>query len=223
MLRHRMMSIVAALAFGLGATTPALALTDQEELVERARVTIQSLLADPDYGPLRGALEDAKAVLIVPELVKGGFIVGGEGGNGVLMARNADGSWSDPSFVVMASGSIGLQIGGGISELVLSIMSEDGLNAVLDRKGRIGADVSAALFTVGAGVEAHTGFDTNADMYAFSRGKGLFVGGALEGGVITDKPAWNEAYYGRAASSRDILAGSVSNPQSDTLSGALPR
>ena len=223
MLRNRMMSIVTALALGLGAATPALALTDQEELVDRARVTIQSLLTDPDYAPLQTTLQDAHAVLIVPDLVKGGFILGGEGGNGVLMARNADGSWSDPSFMLLASGSIGLQIGGEVSELVLSIMTEDGLNAILERKGRIGADVSAALFVVGAGVEAQTAFDTNADMYAFSRGKGLFIGGALEGGVISEKEEWNQAYYGSGAGSRDILAGRFSNPQSSSLSAALPR
>ncbi len=223
MLRNRTMSIVAALTLALSAATPALALSDQEELVERARVTIQSLLNDPDYVPLQTTLRQAEAVLIVPSLVKGGFILGGEGGNGVLLARTADGSWSDPSFMLLASGSIGLQIGGEVSELVLSIMTEDGLNAILERKGRIGADVSAALFVVGAGVEAQTGFDTNADMYAFSRGKGLFVGGALEGGVISEKAAWNQAYYGSGANSRDILAGRFSNPQSSPLSAALPR
>ncbi len=223
MLRNRTMSIVAALTLALSAATPALALSDQEELVERARVTIQSLLNDPDYVPLHTTLRQAEAVLIVPSLVKGGFILGGEGGNGVLLARTADGSWSDPSFMLLASGSIGLQIGGEVSELVLSIMTEDGLNAILERKGRIGADVSAALFVVGAGVEAQTGFDTNADMYAFSRGKGLFVGGALEGGVISEKTAWNQAYYGSGANSRDILAGRFSNPQSSPLSAALPR
>lgn len=223
MLRQRILSIVTVVMVSLGLATPALALTDQEELVERARLTIQSLLADPDYAPLHANLETAQAVLIVPSLVKGGFILGGEGGNGVLMARNADGSWSNPSFMILASGSIGLQIGGEVSELVLSIMTDDGLNAILDRKGRIGADVSAALFVVGAGVEAQTGFDTNADMYAFSRGKGLFVGGALEGGVISEKEDWNAAYYGATASSRDIFSGGYSNPQSIGLSSALPR
>ncbi len=139
------------------------------------------------------------------------------------MARNADGSWSDPSFMILASGSIGLQFGGEVSELVLSIMTDDGLNAILDRKGRIGVDVSASLFAIGAGLEAQTAFDSNADMYAFSRGKGLFLGGALEGGVISEKEDWNAAYYGRTAGSRAIFSGQHANPQSTALSAALPR
>ena len=223
MLRNRTISVVTALAFGLGAATPAMALTEQELLVEQSRATVESLLTDPDYPQLQATIQDAHAVLIVPTLIKGGFFLGGEGGNGVLLARNADGSWSDPSFMLLASGSIGLQIGGNVSELVLSIMTEDGLNAILESKGRIGADVGASLFVVGAGVKAQTGFDANADMYAFSRGKGLFLGGALEGGVISEKEDWNQAYYGNTASSRDILTGRYTNPQSSTLSAALPR
>jgi len=223
MLRNRIMSIATVFALGVAVSSPALALTDQEELVDRAQVTIESLLVDPDYLTLQINLQNAQAVLIVPQLIKGGFFVGGEGGNGVLLARNADGSWSDPSFVVLASGSLGVQFGGSLSELVLTIMTERGLNSVLDRKGRIGADVSAALVVVGAGVKAGTGFDANADMYAFSRGKGLFVGGALEGGVISEKANWNSAYYGTTASSRDILSGKFNNPQSAPLSAALPR
>jgi lipid-binding SYLF domain-containing protein len=222
MLRNRIMSIVTAFALGVAVSSPALALTDQEELVDRARVTIESLLGDPDYLTLQINMQNAQAVLIVPQLIKGGFFVGGEGGNGVLLARNADGSWSDPSFVVLASGSLGVQFGGSLSELVLTIMTERGLNSILDRKGRIGADVSAAMIVVGAGAKASTGFDANADMYAFSRGKGLFVGGAVEGGVISEKANWNSAYYGTTASSRDILSGKFNNPQSASLSAALP-
>ncbi|NNG03661.1 MAG: lipid-binding SYLF domain-containing protein [Inquilinus sp.] len=214
---------IAAVAAAIVLATPAQALTDQEELVEKARITVQALLADPNYPALRGLLEEAEGVLIVPELVKGGFFIGAEGGNGVLLARQADGSWSDPSFVMLTSGSFGLQIGGEISEVVLAINSEDGLNAILDRKARIGADVSAALFTVGAGVEAGTGIDTNADMIAFSRSKGLFAGGALEGSVISEKKTWNTAYYGAAAAPRDILAGRHANPHSHPLGAALPR
>lgn len=223
MLRNRTMSILTVLALGLGIATPALALTDQEQLVDEARATLQSLMTDPDYAPLHATLQQAQAVLIVPQLFKGGFFLGAEGGNGVLLARNADGSWSDPSFMLLASGSLGLQIGGEVSEMVVSIMTEQGLNAILEHKGRIGADVSAALFVVGMGIDAHTGFDSNADMYAFSRSKGLFLGGALEGGVISPKDSWNEAYYGTPATSRDILNGGYSNPQSTPLSTALPR
>lgn len=213
---------VAAVAV-IGLSSPARALTDQEELVEKSRITIEALMADPDYAALSNLLQDASGVLIVPELVKGGFFFGAEGGNGVLLARQADGTWSPPSFVVLASGSFGLQFGGQISEVVLAINSEKGLNAILNRKARIGADVSAALFTVGAGVEAGTGMDRNADMIAFSRSKGLFAGGALEGSVISEKKAWNKAYYGTDAAPRDILDGRHGNAHSGPLAAALPR
>ena len=145
MLRRCMMFIAVAVAVTAGAAAPASAISDQQQLVERARLTILSFLDDPDYPQLRINIENAAAVVIVPALVKGGFIFGGEGGKGVLLARNADGSWSDPSFVVFAGGSFGLQFGGAVNEVVLSIMTEKGLNAILDNEGRIGADFTVAM------------------------------------------------------------------------------
>ena len=224
MLRNRIMSIVTVLALGLGTATPALALTDQESLVDRARATLESLLTDPDYAPLEPTLQQAQAVLIVPQLFKGGFILGGEGGNGVLPGTQCRRQLERP---VLHAGrqrlGSGCRSAARSHELVVSIMTEQGLESILAHKGRIGADISAALFAVGMGVEAHTGFDVNADMYAFSRGKGLFLGGALEGGVISEQEGWNEAYYGAPATSRDIFSGGYSNPQSAPLSTALPR
>ncbi|MEE8271520.1 MAG: lipid-binding SYLF domain-containing protein [Alphaproteobacteria bacterium] len=222
MSRFRVTPVVAVLALAVAAIRPAWAITDQEVLVEKARLTVQTLLADPDYAPLRTSLENAQAVLIVPELLKGGFIIGGQGGNGVLVARDEDGRWGDPAFYLIAGASIGLQIGGQVSELVMAIMTEDGLNAILDHNAKIGADVSAALFTVGAGVGASTGLDTNADMYAFSRNQGLFAGGALGGSVISEKADWNRAYYGAGATGRGVLDGRFSNPHGQALSEALP-
>jgi lipid-binding SYLF domain-containing protein len=223
-LRSRAIGLIVALATlaGLAWSGPARAITDQEQLIEKARLTLVSLLQDPTYSLLKAYVENARAVIIVPELLKGGFFIGGEGGMGVMLVRYDTGEWSHPAFYLMAGGSFGLQIGGQISELVLAIMTDEGLNAVLNRRVTLGADVSASLITVGAGGEIRTGLDLNADMYAFSRSQGLFAGGSLEGSVITERDDWNRAYYGPNATARQILSGGFSNPQADALRAALP-
>jgi lipid-binding SYLF domain-containing protein len=163
-----------------------------------------------------------KAVFISPNVVRGGFLIAGEGGEGVLIARREDGTWGYPAFYNMISGSLGIQIGGQLSSMIIAVMTEDGLNSILDSQFTFGADANVALVTVGAGVNARTGLNQNADMYAFSRNRGLFVGGALEGSVLQPSEASNRAYYGPAASTYQIVQGNMFNPQANGLRAVLP-
>lgn len=205
------------------AATPlaALASSDQENLVERARISIETMLRDPDFVVLADMIPRTHAVMIVPELLKAGFFIGGQGGTGVLLARLPNGSWSYPAFYSLAGGSFGLQIGGQVSELVLTVMRERGLNALLDRRVTLGADANVAVGPVGMGVDARTGMDMSSDMYAFSRNQGLFLGGALQGSVVSARDEWNASYYGAGATPRGILAGQYANHQADGLRRAL--
>ena len=196
--------------------------TPQERLVSQSETAARVMLESSDFAVLPLYLQRAKAVVIFPNLVRGGFLIAGEGGEGVLIARREDGTWGYPAFYNMISGSLGIQIGGQLSSMIIAVMTEDGLNSILDSQFTFGADANVALVTVGAGVNARTGLNQNADMYAFSRNRGLFVGGALEGSVLQPSEASNRAYYGPAASTYQIVQGNMFNPQANGLRAVLP-
>lgn len=219
----RLIAIMLSMAWLQSAVLPAAAAGEGEELVEESRFTVERLLADKDIGDLRSFLTRARGVLIIPELVKGGFIVGAEGGSGVLLVRGSDGSWSPPAFYTLAAGSIGLQAGGQVSEVVFTLMNEGAVNAFMKNEFKLGGDASVAMGPLGAGIEASTTTNLNADIYAFSRAVGLFGGGALEGAKIFARDKWNASYYGAQATPRAIVVDrKFFNPQADALRKALP-
>jgi lipid-binding SYLF domain-containing protein len=199
--------------------------TDQAMTVSRAATAVERLRGDSNLlARLQGPLQRAKAVLIVPSLVKGGFIIGGEWGNGVLLVRRSDGAWSYPGFYTVISGSVGFQLGVQDSEVVLVILTEKGLSAVMNNAFKLGAELNVAFATAGAGAEASTTTALGADIIAFSKNVGLFGGGALEGTVIKPRASWNAAYYGGPATADDIvLRGLKTNPQADRLRDVLSR
>jgi lipid-binding SYLF domain-containing protein len=210
--------IVAALAL---LAAPALAQQDQQDIVEKSRIALNALRNDADHPNLNAVLGRAKAVLIIPSLLKAGFLVGGEGGSGVLLVRQADGNWSPPAFYTMASGSVGLQVGVQDSEVLFTVMTDKGLKQVMQNQFKMGADASVALGPIGGGVEAATTLSMGADIYAFSRSKGAFAGGSFEGSYIKARDEWNKLYYGQAVTVDDVVAGKVSNPGADALRQAL--
>jgi|JI10StandDraft_1071094.scaffolds.fasta_scaffold493215_2 lipid-binding SYLF domain-containing protein len=195
-------SILAILVLWTGT---AVAQSEEQEVVDRARITASSMLSHPDYREAQAQMRKAKGVIIIPSLVKGGFILGGEGGSGVLMVRGRDGSWSNPSFVTIAAGSIGLQIGVQTAEVLFLIMTDKGLQSVMKDEFKVGADASVAVGPIGAGVEAGTTANLRADILSFSRTQGLFGGVSFEGSLIKPRLSWNERYYGRPASVREIV------------------
>jgi lipid-binding SYLF domain-containing protein len=203
---------------------PALAQQDQQQTVNSAVATIERMKGDGNYreGPL-AHLDQARAVLIVPSLYKGAFFFGGQYGNGVLLARMADGSWSYPAFYTMEGGSFGLQIGLESTSILFMIMSDNGLQAVLNNQFKFGADSGITFLVVGAGVGASTTSNLGADIYAYSfSGIGLYGGLSLEGTVLAARESWNAAYYGQNVASRAIiLDNSVTNPQADRLRDIL--
>lgn len=196
--------LLAVLLCATGAR-PAAALSQEQEVVEKARITATKLLTNKDFSALPDKMKDAKAVLIIPALIKGAFFFGAEGGTGVLLARSEQGSWSYPAFYSMGSGSFGLQIGAQSAEVILLIMNEGALNAILKNQLKLGADASFAVGEIGAGVEGSTTTNVNADIIAFSNAEGLFAGVSLEGAVINTRESMDEAYYGKRVTARDIV------------------
>lgn len=192
-----------ALAFALAWIAPAQAQSEQEALVDKARLTLESMAREKDL-PVVGYLKRAKAVLIVPQFLKAGFIIGGAGGSGVLVARGQQG-WSDPAFMTMGAGSIGLQIGAEAQEVLLMVMTDKGLDAILKDNVKLGGDASVAAGPVGAGVSGATTTNLDADVISFARSKGLYAGVSFEGAVVANRAEWNQAYYGRQATGADVL------------------
>jgi lipid-binding SYLF domain-containing protein len=196
----------AILAAGLmgGAVRTAQAATDQQNLIERARMTVEDVYKDKAFGNAPDLVHRARAVLIVPRLYKGGFFVGGEGGEGVLMARNAH-SWSQPAFYAIGSASFGLQIGLEQSEVVMFIMSQKALDAVMRNEFKFGANAGLAVVTLGSGVGAATTSALGADIVVWASSSGAYAGITLDGSVIKPSPQADRDFYGRPLTTRQIL------------------
>jgi SH3 domain-containing YSC84-like protein 1 len=218
----RMIGVVpAVLALVLALAGPAAAQQNIEpqQIVDDADAAFRNLAADPNLSWFRDNLKNAKGIMIVPQLVKGGFFLGGSGGSGVVLMRDgASGSWSDPAFYTIGSVSFGLQFGGEVSEVALLVMTEKGMDSMLETSFKLGGDVSIAAGPVGAGARVAT-----ADILAFSRSKGLFGGVSLEGSIIGPQNEWNSAYYDTPGLQPvDILINhKVSNPAADPLREAV--
>lgn len=195
-----------------------------EELVSKAVYTVEKMSKHPQYSKwIHEQMQNAKAVLVVPQMLKGGFIIGGEGGSGVLLARADNGEWSYPAFYTIGAGSIGLQIGAQASEILFVVRNGKGLSAVLRDKVKLGGELNAAAGPVGAGVEASSTTNVDADIYSYSIAKGAFIGASFEGSVIAPDKDRNEAYYGPGARNPEdiVLNGKFSNPQADKLRETL--
>ena len=190
----------------------------QQALIDQATITFKSFVTDPNMSWFRSHLRSCKALLIVPQLLKGAFIFGAEGGTGVLVARDKyTGKWSQPVFYNLASISFGLQAGAQSAQIILMIMTDKGMNALLSTSIKLGADVSIAAGPYGTGAKAET-----VDVLAFSKAKGLFGGISIEGALISPKDSWNIAYYRKNVSPVDIIVRKmVSNPYSQKLISAI--
>ncbi len=189
----------------LALARPAFA-TEEQDLIERCRLTVEGFIRDPDYPEMRKIFPRAKGLLVFPNIFKAGFIIGGEGGTGILVGRDPNtGAWTAPAFYTLGAGSIGLQIGANASEVLLLIMTNGGLKAVIRSQMKLGADASIAAGPVGKGLEASTTTALNADIYSFAKTKGLFAGISLEGAVIASRENMNYAYYGRSVTPEGIV------------------
>jgi SH3 domain-containing YSC84-like protein 1 len=199
--------------------------SDAEQLVDKARVTLETFVGDKEMGPaLKALLQKAKGVLIYPQVLRGAFIFGVSGGSGTLVAHDAQTKkWGGPAFYTIGETSFGVQAGGDASEVVLVALTERGITSLLSTSAKLGADVGVALGPVGAGAEAATA-NLSADIVSYSRAKGLYAGMSVEGAVVAIRGSLNKAYYGQEASPTDILIRrTVSNPQAAGLIEAVTK
>jgi SH3 domain-containing YSC84-like protein 1 len=216
----RLTAATALLALAFSAPM-AHAASDQQNLVDRARITIDDVYKDKAFGNSPDLIHKARAILIIPRLYKGGFFVGGEGGDGVMLARTPHG-WSQPAFYAMGSASFGLQIGLEQSEVVLFIMSQKALDAVLRNQFKFGANAGLAVVTLGSSVGAATTSAAGADIVVWASSSGAYAGITLDGSIIKPSPDSDRDYYGRNLNTRDIIFRNEGiNPGAASLRQAL--
>ena len=202
----RLISVLALFAVGLAGGVAEAKTDGQQRIVERARLALDSFLDDPNFNHMGVYVQNAYAVLIVPDLLKAGFFVGAEHGIGVLLVRNPQtGAWGKPAFYDLYGGSFGLQFGGVSSDVVFTVMNEGAVDKLLAHGIKLGADLGVAAGRMGAGVGAATTTHLGEDIYVFTKGKGLFGGFWLDGSWLRPKDDWNAAYYGRAVPAREIV------------------
>ena len=174
----------------------------------RATTTLYEMINVPGgAGIPREVMAKAHAVLVFPGVVKGAFLIGGTSGDGVATAHRPDGSWSPPAIIRMSGGSLGLQIGAEVTDVVLLIMSNKGLQGLLSSEFTIGADMSAAAGPSGKRAEVSTDLKFSTDLVTYSRTKGLFAGLSLSGVSVRAADDWNQSLYGRGYTIQEILLG----------------
>ncbi len=193
-------------------TSPAAAVTDEEAMIDKTLAVLRDLQAIQDTRIPDLLLSRAEGIIILPANVKVGLIFGARFGNGVMLVRNTDRSWSNPVFVSTGGGSWGFQAGGQVSDIVLVLTTRDSIEGITDGKLTLGADASVAAGPVGRTAMASTSLTLDAEVYAYSKSQGLFAGVSLEGnGIFIWKKA-NRRFYDGDASAAAILASKTAPP-----------
>ncbi len=214
-----MKKTIAAICLCLLAQIPCFAGSTRESLQSRldsAKIVLDQIMAAGDNSIPLNILEQATCVAVVPGMVKGAFIFGGQYGQGVVTCRTGHG-WSAPVFIRMAGGSFGFQIGGQSTDLVLVAVNDRGFQDLLKSKFKIGGDAAAAAGPVGRNGQAATDWRMNAELLTYSRSKGLFAGIDLDGTSVSQNREDTEMFFGHAANFETVLKGTVPVPQ-----GAVP-
>jgi len=188
----------------------------REDTVDRLQNSVDvlhAIMSTPDKGIPEEVLSNAKCILVVPDLIKGGFIFGGKHGRGVATCRTAEG-WSAPAFVSVGGGSWGLQIGVEGVDLVMLVMNNRGFQHLLSSKFELTGEGSVAAGPVGRHASAGTDWKMNTEVLTYSRSKGVFAGLTLEGAVVQQDDDSTRAIYGKNMEFRNILSGRVATPKS---------
>ena len=183
----------------------------ENKRAENAVRVLKEVMQAPDKAIPRDLLASAHAIAVVPDVIKAGFVVGGRHGNGVVSVKTRDGTWSNPSFISLTGGSIGFQAGVSSTDVILVFRTQRGVDSIVHGKFTLGADASAAAGPVGRSAQAATDAQLKAEIYSYSRARGLFAGAALDGTALTIDNEANQAVYGDGVTARRIFDGGVSN------------
>ena len=186
---------------------------DDVNRTNKATQVFKEIMNTPDQGIPQELLESAKCIAIIPGDVKFAFIFGGNYGRGLATCRTGHG-WSAPVFLALEGGSVGYQIGGSSTDIVMLFMNDHALKSLLSDKFKLGADATVAAGPVGRNAAAGTDLKLNAEILSYSRSKGLFAGVSLNGAVVQTDKSGDEAIYGHDVNRHEILDGKVAVPES---------
>ena len=222
-MRRLLLAATLALVPVLAPVAPALADSPQH-LVDSSTLALEDLMGGSQGTQTQDYLRRAMAVVICPDIFRGGFFFGGEGGGCVMSARMPSGGWSYPALYNLGSGSFGLQFGVQNAEVMMLIMTTDGLNALLNSQFKFGADAGVSLATFGTGVNGSMSTALNADIISFSKSQGLYAGVSLGGSVLSNDAGAEQQYYGVQLDARQIVVdGQGNNPGANPLRTLLGR
>jgi len=186
---------------------------DDVSRIDRATEVFHEIMSAPDKGIPREVLESAKCIAIIPGEKKFAFIFGGNYGRGVATCHTEHG-WSAPMFVAVDGGSVGYQIGGSSTDLVMIFMNDHALRSLLSDKFKLGGDATVAAGPVGRQAAADTDLKLSAEILSYSRSKGIFAGVSLDGAVVQTDKSGDHAMYGEDVTHREILSGKITAPES---------
>jgi lipid-binding SYLF domain-containing protein len=197
----------------LAVAAPVLLADTAQERLKDATEVFSEVMNTPDKGIPQDLLAKAQCVVIIPGMKKGAFIVGGQYGRGFVECRRASGvGWGAPAAVRMEGGSVGFQIGGSSTDLIMLVMNRRGMNKLLSDKFTLGADATVAGGPVGRTANAETDLQMNAEILAWSRSQGAFAGIALNGATLRPDESQNAELYGRKMNTREVLMSSMTPP-----------
>ena len=205
-------ALLALSAFALLSTASAPARAGEEEVkrAENAVRVLKEVMMAPDKRVPSDLMKSAHAIAVIPDVIKAGFVIGGRHGVGLISVKSAEGTWSNPSFISMTGGSIGFQAGVSSTDVILVFRTERGVDSIVHGKFTLGADASAAAGPVGRSAQASTDAQLKAEIYSYSRSRGLFAGAALDGTALKIDNDANQAVYGNGVTARRIFEGGVS-------------
>ena len=181
------------------------------ERAENAGRVLDEIMRTPDKSVPDAMFDKAEAIAVVPDVVKAGFVLGGRFGRGLLSIRRADGTWSNPTYMSLTGGSVGFQAGVQATDVVLVFRTRRSVDSLVHGKFTLGADASVAAGPVGRNATASTDAELKAEIYSYSRSRGLFAGVALDGSALTIDNDANQAVYGDGVTARRIFDGGVAN------------
>jgi lipid-binding SYLF domain-containing protein len=199
-----LLSVIAALA-----PQPAAA---QYDRLNEAAAVLQEIAEQPDAGIPRDLFRKAECVVIVPGMKKGAFIVGGKYGRGFLSCKKPGGGWSAPGGVRVEGGSVGFQIGGTETDVIMLVMNPRGVDRLLSNQFTIGGEASAAAGPLGRNASAMTDAQMRAEILSWSRARGVFAGLSLDGATLRGDDSTNRELYGRDVRNRELVKGSIAPP-----------
>src|ERR1700741_3662578 len=202
------LSTIGAVCFALaGVSVLAADLNKEQERLENCGVVMQEVLNIPDAVP-HELLEKAECVIVFPNLMKAAFIVGAEYGRGAMVCRTGEkfrGPWGAPAMYALEGGSVGFQIGGEATDLILLVMNDRGMESILSSKVKLGADASVAGGPKGRDASADTDAWMRAEILSYSRSRGVFAGVSLEGSTLRPDDEASEQVYGHAIKAKEIV------------------